>query len=88
MEAEQITKRKRTQKTSHNQYEQYLQFMKGDAVFRSGTINPTVNPDYVQEKWKRLTAALNSEGNGPVLTCEEWKKVSSIFIVLTFIIIE
>jgi hypothetical protein len=52
--------------------------MEGDAVFRSSTINPTVKPDNVQEKWKRLTAALNSEGNGPVLTCEEGKKVSSI----------
>jgi hypothetical protein len=59
--------------------------MEGDAVFRSSTINPTVKPDNVQEKWKRLTAALNSEGNGPVLTCEEGK---NYYIMLTFIIID
>ncbi|KAK5641164.1 hypothetical protein RI129_009711 [Pyrocoelia pectoralis] len=53
----------------------YLQAMENDYVLRSNTINPTLPPNYIQEKWDELTLQLNGiGGDGPVLTSEEWKK--------------
>ncbi|KAF5279734.1 hypothetical protein FQA39_LY05424 [Lamprigera yunnana] len=55
--------------------ELYLQAMENDYVLRSNTINPTLPPNYIQEKWDELTLQLNGiGGDGPVLTSEEWKK--------------
>ncbi|KAF5282362.1 hypothetical protein FQA39_LY17606 [Lamprigera yunnana] len=68
-------KRKRTKNTSNEQMELYLQAMENDYVLRSNTINPTLPPNYIQEKWDELTLQLNGiGGDGPVLTSEEWKK--------------
>ncbi|KAF5285067.1 hypothetical protein FQA39_LY16756 [Lamprigera yunnana] len=55
--------------------ELYLQALENDYVLRSNTINPTLPPNYIQEKWDELTLQLNGiGGDGPVLTSEEWKK--------------
>ncbi|XP_063931168.1 myb/SANT-like DNA-binding domain-containing protein 4 [Zophobas morio] len=74
MEGEPANKRKRSGKTSHEQYELYLKHMEDDPIFRTGTINPTVNPDHVSKKWENLAIALNSTGIGPALAVSEWKK--------------
>ncbi|XP_044764513.1 myb/SANT-like DNA-binding domain-containing protein 4 [Coccinella septempunctata] len=68
------TKRKRTKNTSREQMEIYLQAMENDYVLRSNTINPTLGPTYLQDKWDQLALELNSAGDGPILTVDEWKK--------------
>ncbi|GLV20232.1 proliferation disrupter, partial [Carabus blaptoides fortunei] len=45
-----------------------------DYVFKSGIINPTMEDNYIQKKWVELSEQLNSCGEGPHLTSEEWKK--------------
>ena len=49
--------------------------MEGDFIFRSSTINPTVDPNYIEKKWEELVGKLNSLGKGPVLSVETWQKV-------------
>ncbi|KAK4882216.1 hypothetical protein RN001_005535 [Aquatica leii] len=68
------TKRKRTKNTSNDQLEIYLTFMEEDYIFRSGTVNPTVSPNYITNKWEEISNKLNSVGDGPQLSSEEWKK--------------
>lgn len=68
-------KRKRTKNTSREQLEIYLEAMENDHVLRSNTINPTLDPTYLQDKWDQLALQLNSVGDGPILNAEEWKKV-------------
>lgn len=77
-ELTQLTKKRRLGKTSQQQYEQYLQLMECDSTFRSGTINPTIDPQYMLKKWSELCDRLNSCGSGPFLTCVEWKKVKNM----------
>ncbi|CAG9818877.1 unnamed protein product [Phaedon cochleariae] len=48
--------------------------MEGDFIFRSSTINPTVDPNYIEKKWEELVGKLNSLGKGPVLSVETWQK--------------
>lgn len=67
--------KKRKRKTSDEQYELYLNEMENDYVFRSGTINPTLGENYIENKWKSLVNKLNASGNGPQLPVEEWKRV-------------
>ncbi|CAH1108378.1 unnamed protein product [Psylliodes chrysocephalus] len=69
-----VSKRKRTENTSVEQCDIYLEHIEGDYIFRSGVINPTVEPKYIENKWKKLTIELNSLGKGPVLTKEAWQK--------------
>lgn len=54
----------------------YLQVMESDYAFRSGTINPTLEENYINNKWDALVKKLNASGDGPNLSVEEWKKVS------------
>lgn len=75
-----IIKRRRGEKTTYEQFELYLQFMEGDPVFRSGILNPNVDRHHVEKKWILLKERLNCLGSGPVLSVQEWKKVSIILI--------
>lgn len=49
--------------------------MKQDYILRSGTVNPTVEGNYIKKKWEELVSKLNSNGNGACLSIEDWKKV-------------
>ncbi|KAK4883000.1 hypothetical protein RN001_006319 [Aquatica leii] len=48
--------------------------MENDYIFKSNTIDPTVNAGYLINKWQDLTLKLNAIENGPALTVEEWRK--------------
>lgn len=50
--------------------------MESDYVLRSGTINPTIDENYIKKKWVDLSIRLNSLGSGPNLLPEDWKKAS------------
>ncbi|KAK4882694.1 hypothetical protein RN001_006013 [Aquatica leii] len=45
-----------------------------DYIFRSGTVNSTISPNYITNKWEEISNKLNSVGDGPQLSSEEWKK--------------
>jgi hypothetical protein len=49
--------------------------MEEDEVFRTGTINPSMDPNYINNCWKNLAIRLNACGNGPCLSWNAWKKV-------------
>lgn len=68
--------RKRLQKTSAEQYEEYLKMMEEDELFRSSTNDPTIDPKYIESCWQKLMLRLNSCSSGPTLTIGEWKKVN------------
>ena len=70
-----IKKRKRTKNTTTEQYELYLVAIENDYVFKSNTINPTLEPNYIANKWQDLSIKLNAIGQGPALHGEGWKKV-------------
>ena len=74
-------KRKRLINNSPEQYELYLQQMESDYTFRSGTLDPTMNDNYLQNEWSKLTDKLNQIGKGPKFSVEEWKKVQ-IFLII------
>ncbi|KAI4454146.1 hypothetical protein MML48_10g00000202 [Holotrichia oblita] len=68
------TSKKRRRNTTDEQYEIYLFEMEQDYNFRSGTINPTMDENYLKNKWEILSTKLNSVANGPQLSVAEWKK--------------
>ncbi|KAK4885747.1 hypothetical protein RN001_002018 [Aquatica leii] len=35
--------------------------MQEDYIFRSGTVNPTVSPNYITNKWEEISNKLNSQ---------------------------
>lgn len=70
-----LKKRKRTKNTSQEQYEIYVNLLESDYVFRSGTFDPTLGENYIENKWQDLCTLLNSMDGGPHLTVDEWKKV-------------
>ncbi|XP_030755280.1 uncharacterized protein LOC115881776 [Sitophilus oryzae] len=76
MEEEQFTqKRKRSQNITNNeQYEWYVEAMENDYIFRSGSINPTIDPNYINNKWYELVLKINCVGKGPSLTRQMWQK--------------
>lgn len=49
--------------------------MENDYVFRTGSINPTLDENYLPKKWEDISKKLNSVVNGPQLSVDEWKKV-------------
>lgn len=71
-------KRKRLKNTTSEQYEMYLEAIENDYAFRSNTINPTMDQNYIHKKWEELVYKLNAVGQGPALSIEEWKKVCKI----------
>jgi hypothetical protein len=75
------SKRRRLAKTSQNQYEEYLRLMEEDEVFRTGTINPSMDPNYINNCWKNLAIRLNACGNGSCLSWNEWKKVWNLTMI-------
>ncbi|KAK4887415.1 hypothetical protein RN001_003686 [Aquatica leii] len=48
--------------------------MENDYPLQSGTRNPTLGENYLENKWQELTNALNAIGDGSNLTSDEWKK--------------
>lgn len=54
--------------------------MEVDYNFRSGIVNPTLEDNYMKDKWMQLTEKLNCIGNGPQMSVEEWKMI--IFIII------
>uniref|UniRef100_A0A1Y1LJ83 Regulatory protein zeste n=1 Tax=Photinus pyralis TaxID=7054 RepID=A0A1Y1LJ83_PHOPY len=66
--------RKRATKTSEEQLLEYLRLMEEDVVFRTRTMNPTLeSDDYIEAKWIKLASTLNSCNSGPELSVNEWK---------------
>ncbi|KAJ8974683.1 hypothetical protein NQ317_019839 [Molorchus minor] len=79
---ENCKKRRRTKNTSPEQYELYLNYLESDYYFRSNTMNPTLGDNYLKDKWKELSDRLNSLGQGPCLSVQEWMKVKNRVICL------
>ncbi|XP_055838525.1 uncharacterized protein LOC129906676 [Episyrphus balteatus] len=65
---------KRKKRTSINQYLMYIELLEKDPIFRSGTTPRDAEPNCLNNKWKDLSARLNTCQNGPQLSPEEWKK--------------
>jgi hypothetical protein len=55
--------------------------MEEDEVFRTGTINPSMDPNYINNCWKNLAIRLNACGNGSCLSWNEWKKVWNLTMI-------
>ncbi|KAJ3622406.1 hypothetical protein MTP99_002918 [Tenebrio molitor] len=66
------SKRRRLAKTSQNQYEEYLRLIEEAEFFRTGTINPTMDANYINNCWKNLAIRLNACGNGPRKKLDRW----------------
>lgn len=56
--------------------------METDYFFRSNTLNPALEDNYLENKWKELTEKFNAIGQGPSLSMHEWIKVGKI---ITFV---
>ncbi|XP_063919402.1 uncharacterized protein LOC135134609 [Zophobas morio] len=69
-----VDKNKREGRTSSDQYDHYLTLMETDEIFRTGTVNPSVEDGYIAKKWENLVQKLNSCGTGPKLDTEGWKR--------------
>lgn len=73
-------KRKRGPRTTNQQYEIYVEFLREHEEFRMGKLTPQ-NCDKINLLWSDLTKKLNSCGHGAVKATDEWKRVSLIYFV-------
>lgn len=65
---------KRKKRTSYQQYVIYIKMLEDDEIFRTGNIPRGTDVNYLVSKWDELAEQLNTCGNGPKLSAEEWKK--------------
>ena len=68
-------KRKRSPKTTAEQFSLYIEKLENNINFRENAFHPGEDTDYIKSVWQNLTELLNSSG-GPKKNYKEWKKAS------------
>lgn len=68
-----MDKKKRTTKTTQEQYKYYVDFLQSNVALRTNKNSPE-NPNQVEEAYQQLALGLNAIG-GPERTPNAWKKV-------------
>lgn len=63
-------------RTSHKQYEIYINYLQDDEKFCLGTRDPAKYAAYVESKWRDVARELNLCKSGPNLSSKQWQKVS------------
>ncbi|XP_063902370.1 uncharacterized protein LOC135122019 [Zophobas morio] len=69
-------KRKRSPKTTAEQFSLYIEKLENNINFRENAFHPGEDTDYIKSVWQNLTELLNSSG-GPKKNYKEWKKTFS-----------
>lgn len=62
-------------RTTKAQFGIYLNYLSSHDILRTQKMTPNCGPEIVDALWEELQGSLNSCGDGPVRTVQEWKKV-------------
>uniref|UniRef100_A0A1Y1LJ84 Regulatory protein zeste n=1 Tax=Photinus pyralis TaxID=7054 RepID=A0A1Y1LJ84_PHOPY len=65
---------KRGPKTSCEQYEIYLEYIRKHDVLITGKLSPGMSPNVIKELWDEMVVQLNNVGTGPSRTVDNWRK--------------
>lgn len=70
---------KRLQRTTTQQYEELLHYIKENRILLTGKTKPS-EAGKINTLWQKCANHINSQGIGPEKTGNQWRKVSCHFI--------